>query len=367
MLELGKSLESDYRVEFVSFSEDRLCHPFLDEVENNGFRGIELAHDTPHLLAAYRELVRLLRNNDTNILCCHGYKAGLLGLLAARRLRIPVIGVSRGWTAESRRVKLYEKLDRLLLRRMDRVVCVSHGQAEKVRRAGVADKKITVIHNAIRTERFGNPKLECRARLEDLFPKPPKTIVAAAGRLSPEKGFDVLIDAAAEVVRENSSVGFVLFGDGALRDQLGEQINALGLGENFVLAGFQDNLDDLFPHFDLFAQSSHTEGLPNVLLEAFAAGVPVVATAVGGTPEVIDDGMSGYLVPPGDSTALAGRIIDLLGNDTARREMGSRGQQQVKERFSFPSQAREYRRLFERLAPAPRSSASEIDCKPQTG
>ncbi len=145
------------------------------------------------------------------------------------------------------------------------------------------------------------------------------------------------------------SVGFILFGDGPLREPLSRQIAARGLTGKFILAGFHSDLDRFFPHLDLLVQSSFTEGLPNVVLEAYAAGVPVVATAVGGTPEIIEDGVSGYLVESGNPAALAGGIVKMLSNDAQRRAMGLHGQKVVKDRFSFASQAREYERLFDSL------------------
>ncbi len=350
MLELAKEMIPAWKTIFVSFSEGGLCRSFLGEAQEAGCEAIELSADTPRLLCATRELTQLLRDTDASMLCCHGYKANLLGWLATRRVGIPIVSVSRGWTGECFRVRLYEWLDKRVLRRMDRVVCVSEGQAEKVRRAGVAGTKITVIHNGVRPQRFACPKPEYRQRLLELFPAAPKLIVAAAGRLSPEKGFDVLIDAAATVVAKEPEVGFVLFGDGPLREQLNARIERLGLADRFILTGFRSNLDDYFPHFDLFAQSSHTEGLPNVILEAFAASVPVVATAVGGTPEIVEDGQNGLLVPAGDAPALASAIMRLTNDTSLKVQMGTAGRQRVETEFTFDAQAAAYRKLFAQLA-----------------
>src|SRR6185437_6008288 len=101
------------------------------------------------------------------------------------------------------------------------------------------------------------------------------------------------VAAAERVLREQPSAGFVLFGEGHERASLQKQINAAGLGQSFIIAGFRADLDRFVPHFDLMVLPSYTEGMPNVILEAFAAGVPVVATAVGGTPELVEDGVSG--------------------------------------------------------------------------
>ena len=351
MLELAKELAPSVDTSFVSFSENGLARTFLHEVSRAGFAGRELRHDTPWLAAAARELKQVLTANKASVVCVHGYKAGMLGLRAARQLGIPLIAVSRGWTAESWKVRLYERLDRWALQRMDRVVCVSHGQANKVLRAGVPQHKIDVIHNAIRTERFGrdaNP--EYRRRLEARFAKRPRWIVGAAGRLSPEKGYDVLVEAAGVIHQKlGDDFGVVLFGEGPLCEELQFKIESLGIGEHFVLAGFTSELDRYMPHFDVFAQSSHTEGLPNVLLEASAAGVPIVATDVGGTSEVIVDGTTGYLVRPNDPQQLATQLNSLLSDSNLQRGMADAGRRLVSENFTFAAQAAEYRQLISSL------------------
>ncbi len=349
MLGLARSLPAPCESMFVSFSEDGLCENFLQEARSLGFTGVRLHCDTPRLIGAFRELTDLLRGTQADILCCHGYKANLLGWLAARRLGIPVISVSHGWTGETFRVRCYDALDRRVLRHVDKVVSVSDGQGKKVRRAGVARNKAVVIRNGIRAERFSNPDPMHRDELTSLFRTDRRLIVGAAGRLSPEKGFEILIEAAAKVVPENSQIGFVIFGDGVLRESLAAQIKQRGLGDSVVLGGFRTDLERYVPHFDLFALSSFTEGLPVAVLEAFAGGVPVVATAVGGVPEVVQHGVNGYCVEPGCPQELARGILDVLADDTLRRTMGQNGRKRVVEEFTFEVMAKQYQRLFEDL------------------
>ncbi|HTU16664.1 MAG TPA: glycosyltransferase [Gemmataceae bacterium] len=342
--------ETDQSV-FLSFAEGGRCRQFLSTARHHGFEAVGLTYDTPRLWSAVREIAEQLERVDADVLCCHGYKANLLGRLAARRRKVPVVAVARGWTGESFKVRLYERLDRFHLRFMDQVVCVSEAQAARVRRAGVRADRIRVIYNAIDPARFLEPDARYRAKLMRYFRQPRTHIIGAAGRLSPEKGFDVLVRAAERVLREQPSAGFVLFGEGPERASLQKQINAAGLGQSFVLAGFRADLDRFLPHFDLLVLPSHTEGMPNVVLEAFGAGVPVVATAVGGTPEVIEDGVSGYLVPAGDDAMMAGRISEALDNADDLPDMGRKGRLCVQEKFGFSTQAEQYRDLFVQLSP----------------
>jgi glycosyltransferase involved in cell wall biosynthesis len=359
MLGLAAALLDD-KVAFASFSEGGRCRSFLARVRQQGFAAITLENDTPHLRAAAREITENLEKLGTDVLLCHGYKANLLGRIAARRRGIHAIAVARGWTGESMRVRVYEALDRLHLHCMDAVVAVSDAQAAKVRRCGVRSESVRVIHNAIDAERFTSPDAAYDAKLRRLFRKPPARIVAAAGRLSPEKGFEVFAEAAALVRRRDSSVGFVVFGDGPCRDRIARRVAAAGFDGSFVMAGFRADLDQFLPFFDLFVLPSYTEGLPNVVLESFAAGVPVVATAVGGTPEIVEDGASGFLVPPGNPQALADRILEALANEDHLRDMGLSGRQTVVERFTFSAQARRYRQLFADLCSGSRSTGKPV-------
>jgi glycosyltransferase involved in cell wall biosynthesis len=350
MLGLARALPADHSV-FLTFAEGGRCRHFLSAARRQGFEALALENDTPRLTAAVHELVGHLGRVGADVLCCHGYKANLLGRLAARRHDVPAVAVARGWTGENLKVRLYERLDRFHLRWMDHVVCVSEAQAAKVRRAGVRAERVSVIRNAVDPDRFVDPDPRYRAKLLRHFRSPRGPLIGAAGRLSPEKGFDVLVAAAEQVAQADPSVGFILFGEGPCRDRLVWQIRDCGLAGTFILSGFRADLDRFLPHLDLLVLPSFTEGLPNVVLEACAAGVPVVATAVGGTPEVVVDGVNGYLVPPGDPETLAARIRDLLASKDRLQEMGFQGRQRILEHFTFPGQAQQYRRLFERLVP----------------
>ena len=349
MLGLAEALAPDCRTTFLSFAEGGRCRAFLGQAAAHGFAALALENDTPRLRAAARELTDRLRGMRPDVLLCHGYKPNLLGRVAARRARVPAVAVSRGWTGENVKVRLYEALDRLHLRFMDRVVCVSEGQAAKVRRTGVPPERVAVIRNAARLQAFRSPDPAYRERLRALTgggESPPARVVCAAGRLSPEKGFHVLVDAAGVVADADPAARFVLFGEGAQRPLLERRIAGLGLQQRFVLAGFRPDLDRFLPWADVMVLPSFTEGLPNVALEASAAAVPVVATAVGGNPEVVRDGETGHLVPPGDPHALAGRILDLLRDEPRRRRMGAAARALMEAEFTFAAQARAYRRLF---------------------
>jgi glycosyltransferase involved in cell wall biosynthesis len=349
VLGLARHLPSPYRTTIITFAERGLARPLLDAARGVGLDTVELRHNAPAIWACVREVADELRQRRADILCTNGYKPDVIGWWAARRVGIPVIAISHGWTAATLKVRFNELIDRVVLRWMDAVVCVSAAQAARVCRALVPARKIVTITNSVSADAFAAPDRAYRTALVRFFPQPPRCIVGAAGRFSPEKDFALFVDAAAAVAAQRPDTGFVLFGDGPLRGALEQQIARLGLRERFVLAGFRSDVGKYLPHLDLAVLSSLTEGLPVILLEAFAAGVPMVATAVGGIPEVLEDGRSGYLVPPGDRAALARRILDAIDDDGARRAMGRYAQRHVRAHFSFEEQAWRYQQLFARV------------------
>jgi glycosyltransferase involved in cell wall biosynthesis len=352
MLGLGRHLPSRFHSTYVSYPEGGRSTEFLEQVRSAGFDAISLQFDTPNVRGSLDELTRLLKTRTADLLVCHTFKPNVLGRLAARRVGIPVIVVSRGWTWENLKVRVYETMDRVNLRFVDHVVAVSNGQAERVRKCGVPSHRLNVIHNAARLAAFAAPDPEYRRRLRNLFPV--DTVVShfvlAAGRLSPEKGFGVLIEAAAEVLKRHPTAGFVLFGEGTERQKLEARVRELGMGEQFRVPGHTTELDQFLPWADAAVLPSFTEGLPNVALEASAAGVPVVATAVGGTPEVVADQETGFLVPSGQPEAMAERMNQLLADEPLRKRLGGAGRVRMHERFSFEAQAEQYAELFERVA-----------------
>lgn len=345
ILGLSAALPADYQSVLMSFWEGGLCADFLREARLRGLDAVALHHDTPRLRAAAQELRALLEHWKADVLLTHGYKADLLGLRVARTMGLPIVAVSRGWTSESFRVRLYEWLDRKALARMDHVVCVSEGQRTKVLRGGVAAAQTSVIHNAVHVD---TPQGDdtYSAALRELVPPGAGPIVGSSGRLSPEKGFGVLVQAAQQVLARFPNAAFVHFGDGVLRESLEKQRDALGLSGRFVFAGFRWDARRYLQHVDVVTLPSFTEGLPNVALEACAAGKAIVATRVGGTPEIVRDGENGCLVPAGDPDALAQMIGSLLADATRRELLGARGRDLVERAFTFAGQSRAYQQLL---------------------
>ena len=350
MLGLIGVMPSPHRSAVLSFSEGGRCRTLLNAASELGAEAVELRSNAPRYRTAVKEVAELLREMRADVLCCHGYKPDILGLFAARRAGIPVISVSHGWTAATWKVRLNETVDRFSLRGVDRVVCVSQAQAKRVLKAGVSARRAVVIHNAIDPARYLGPVDPAgREELLSFFASRPRILIGSAGRLSPEKGYAVLVESAAMVLRENPDAGFLHFGEGVSRPEVERKIAELGLEGKFILGGFRSDLPRVLPHFDVFALPSFTEGLPCAVLEAFACGVPVAATAVGGTPEVVSDGINGRLVPPRNPEMLARAMIDLIAKPEQLNVMGERGRGLVLRQFTFERQWTQYQHIFDEI------------------
>jgi glycosyltransferase involved in cell wall biosynthesis len=345
ILEHVKRAENDrFHLSLCCFLENKLPTELETKAGTLGLGCCSIATRSPFDPRAISRLVGIIREKNVRILVTHGYKPNIVGRFASWFARIPVIAVSRGWTYESPRVRIYETLDRFFLRMSDCVVAVSQVQRDKIVQNRVHPDRVQVIHNAIDLEGYPGPAAESvRAELG----VPDKAVfVVSAGRLSPEKNQLGLVEAAKLVCAERDDVYFAIFGEGVLRGQLEQAIAVAGLQDRFFLPGFRNNVRSLLHEADIFALPSHTEGLPNVVLEAFACKKPVVATAVGGTPEVVRDRVSGFLVPKGDMVSLANAVLSLAGDAKLRVQMGMDGFFVVADEFGFERQTEKYLKLY---------------------
>lgn len=354
MLGLSRALRPEVETLFLTFAEGGKAQPLIDEVRRAGLEAETLTNNFPAIGRCAKEIAERLKTWKADVVCTSGYKPDILGWLASRRSNVPQVIVSHGWTAATWKVRIYEAIDRFVHRKADAVVSVSEGQAKKVAACGVPAERMTTIVNAVGAEAFAAANPAYAGTLRELFSWSPRWILGAAGRLSPEKGMATLVEAAAILGRTHPDAGVVIFGDGPTRPDLEGRIARHGLKERVVLAGFRNDVGAFLPHLDVGVLPSNSEGLPVILLEMLAAGRPVVATAVGGIPEVIADRATGWLVPAGDPAALANTLAAVLG-DESRVRIGEAGRALVRERFGVERQAAAYRKLFENVA---RRSAS---------
>jgi len=212
---------------------------------------------------------------------------------------------------------------------------------------GVSADKIKVIYNGLdfSTLQPRSTRSEVRQRIG--LPES-AMVVGTVARLHPVKGHQVLLEAASSLEAAYPDLYFLLVGDGPLRAEIEQQISELGLRDRVLLTGFYPEVADIYPALDLFCLPSLMEGMGLVLLEAMHFGLPVVASRVGGIPELVTDGETGLLVPAGDSKALSIALQKLLGDTDLRQNLGQRGQAQVPN-FTVDKMVREVEKVYNAL------------------
>ncbi|QGY39172.1 glycosyltransferase [Pseudodesulfovibrio cashew] len=333
-----------YDMVLVCYEEDGSPNDLRIQAERRGFRCLTLPTRSPFSWRNIKEIVAMLREADADILVTHGHKGNIFGRIACWMVSIPTIAVSRGWTMESFKIRVFEFLDKIFLHFADHVVAVSEGQRRKILSFGVSPGKISVIHNSIDVCNWGQGDgADIRSRLG--VPEG-AVLVVSAGRLSPEKDQRTLILAAEWLAVERDDVYFAVFGEGVLRDELERAVQEAGLEGRFFLPGFCQDMVSVMRAVDIFCLPSLTEGLPNVILEAFACSKPVVATRVGGTPELVQDGKNGLLVEPEDAASLSKALGRLCSDSELRRSMGEVGKKMVESSFTYAQQSEMYKKLY---------------------
>jgi glycosyltransferase involved in cell wall biosynthesis len=314
--------------------------PLLEALHQAGIRVIEFNPNgglfRPRGIYQMFRLARFMFWQRFDVVQTHELYSTLLGIPAAWLGRVPVILSSRRdlahwWWYTPRRRKLLRRIQSLS------TFVVANSQAVRdflVRDDGFDADSIRVVKNAVDFDRFANAPRD-RATLFPSLKHEDKLIAVVANMNVQTKGHIDLIRAAVEVCRSFPQARFLLIGDGPERPCIEGMVEQLGLQENVLFLGRRNDIPNVLACCDLMALPSWAEGLPNSVLEAMAAGLPVVATSVGGTPEIIEAEVSGLLVPPRNSGALARQILRILRNPDFAQGLARTAQEHARTRFSF--------------------------------
>jgi glycosyltransferase involved in cell wall biosynthesis len=262
--------------------------------------------------------------------------SNLLGVPAARLAGVPVIISSRRYLADFDwwQSPLRLKLLRLAYRSSTQVVVNSTSIRELlVTREHISPTKVCVIPNGVDVDKFTAAAPDRKRRLPAVGRE--SKLIAVVANMFPVKGHASLVVAAKTICRDYPNAIFLLIGDGQERPKLERQVKEMGLEPNFLFLGARKDVPELLACCDLSVLPSESEGLPNSVLEAMAAGLAVVATSVGGVPELIENEVSGLLVPPNNPSALSTAILRLLQDESLRQRLSSAGRDCVVTRFSF--------------------------------
>lgn len=292
-------------------------------------------------------LPKILRQHKIDVMQTHGYKPCFLGFWMKLWKRTSWIHFMHGHTNENWKVACYFWLEFQLARYADRIVTVSEEMERRLVKRGLPQQKTVTIQNALDPQVFR--AVTERVTREQLGVSADDLLLGVIGRFSPEKGVDIFLDALRRVVERHPQVKAILIGEGPMEGNLRQQVESYGLQSQVLFAGYQPQISSFYPLLDLLVLPSRSEGLPNVALEALFFRVPVVATAVGGTPEVIVDDETGLLVPSEDPLAMAAAIEQILVDESLRQRLISGGEERIKNHFLPEARVQKIESLYMEL------------------
>ena len=307
----------------------------LSEAEKGGVKVITIPglvrsiHPLNDLKALFG-LIGIFRDEKPHIVHTHTSKAGILGRWAAFFANITIIvhtphghvfwGYFNKW-----KTACFILLERMTASITDKIITITEQEKKDHLRFKIAlDEKFTVIHSGVDLTAFSNARINALAMREKLGISPEAFVVGTAGRLTPIKGQKYLLEAAAIISPRKPDLFFVFLGDGELASELSKMASSRGI-KNVMFLGWRQDVPEVMSTFDIFVLPSLNEGMGKVLVEAMALGKPIVASDVGGIPDLVIHNHNGLLVPPADVEGLVNSINELLHDPIKRKEMGDRG------------------------------------------
>jgi glycosyltransferase involved in cell wall biosynthesis len=297
----------------------------------------------------------LLVKHNVDLLHPHGYKSDLYAYAAAWPNRVALLATSHNWPSKLLIMRAYAALDRLILRRFDKVIVVSPVVSDTLRRWGVRPHKISTIVNGVDIERFSAARPTLR---NEIVPEG-HSLVGFVGRLVPDKGGEFLLAAARHVLAVYPNTTFVFVGDGSSRKEWETRATQLGIGPHVVFAGARDDMPGVYASLDMVVLPSLIESMPMCLLEAMAAGKPVISTRAGAIPKLIISEQTGLLVDPADVNGLSAAISRLLADPEFAGRLGESGRSHVSQKFSAQAMARSYLAQYEQVLARRRNGMHE--------
>src|SRR5918995_505531 len=318
----------------------------LDELDRAGVRFLGLQRSSTVNVAAWRPLLATLRRERVDILHAHKFGSNVWATILGPLVRTPVvIAHEHSWSFDGQPVRSF--LDRnLIARRADAILTVSREDRRRMIEIERIDPaKLIFVPNGIPPP----PPPSGQDVRTELGIGPQVPVVGTVCTLRPEKALDVLVRAAAALAGRITALRVLIVGDGPERPALERQIGELGLAETVTLLGHRSDVPDVLRAFDVAVCSSNFEGTPLSILEYMEAALPVVATRVGGVPDLIASGEHGLLVEPGDPGALANALAELLGDPPRGAEMGRRGRERRRREFDIEVTVGHLERIYEAL------------------
>lgn len=322
-------------------------HPLVPAAQTWGIQATQCEDSVRFSFWLIPKIVRQLREGAFDLLHTHGYKADLLGIIAAYMTKIPIVATVHGYTDAFPAVRVYRHLDLLMLRRFPKVMAVSDYLRQELIASGLSPHRVVTVHNAIDPDVFVSATCADRRKIRtELGIGPNASVVLTVGRLNPEKGHRYLLESVQLACQHISNLRVLIVGEGPLRQRLEAMACSSHLDALVSFLDWRDDVASLIAASDLFVLPSTQESFGLVILEALALGIPVIATRVGGVPEIIRTDETGILVEPRDAEALARAMIWALTNPAQADQLARQGQAMVRQRFSVEAMVEATDRVY---------------------
>ncbi len=319
----------------------------LSLIEKDNVKIFNMEKGDAHEAFLFLRLARLFKREKIDILHTNGWAALFDGFFGAKIGRVPVVVHTEHGKDVEDFVQIQQRrvwARRLITPFLDQMIAVSDDiKKQFVNVTGLKAEQIVCIHNGIE---FHDVEINYKEKRKEIGVKDIEILIGAVGRLESVKNYDVFIQAAELVLKEYPLVKFILIGDGTLKEKLQSLTTKLGIEKSVLLLGERNDVDELLKVMDIFVLPSRSEGLSIALLEAVANKLPIVATNVGGNPEVVIDGKTGILIPSGDVSSLVRAITELLKDEDRRKNMGENGFVVVKEEFTVEKMIANHEELY---------------------
>lgn len=291
------------------------------------------------------KLKKIFREWKPHIIHTHAWGTLCEGVIAAKLAKIPIVIHGEHGTIQEKKTNIF--IQKLFWRMTDQVLSVSENHRNKISETiGFPKHRIMVLPNGVDERRFHQRKIDGTAvNCIDLMKKN-NIVIGTVGRLEPVKNQKLLIRSFAGLAREFSGIKLWIVGGGALREQLECLADSLGASSSVVFFGKRDNIPELLRKMDVFVLPSISEGMSNTILEAMSCGLPVIASRVGGNSELIQDGVTGFLIPSKDQLAMRQKLIYLIQNKSKRKFMGASARKRIENEFSLTTMVNRYEQLY---------------------
>jgi len=337
---------------------------FVTAAKSIGLPVVDLPEEGRLDLGTTKRLAQIIKDGQFDLVQSHDFRTRRLASLACISAGVPHVTSVHGWIANSRKQRVTRVIDKMLIRRARRIIAVSDRLVRDLVESGAPLERIALFPNAVLLDDYPPAMPADLARQELGLPASSKCI-GIVGRLSQEKRHDLFLEMAAALASSDPDVVFLVVGEGPLRADLQHLADRLKLGNRMVFLGHRSDMQRIYATLNLLVLCSDTEGMPNVVLEAFAYERPVVATRVGGVPEVVTDGENGLIVPPGQRAALTAAVRALVSDPELAARLGRQGRKTVEERFDFRRRTAAVEALYQSILDVSRpqrgSLANAID------